>query len=90
MQCAGKGDLGIDKELCYGFFSDDANEYWGYRFTVTWDDWTENILWEMEIQRKKEEREGKKGTWLKELEDVKELQVAEEEVRHCEERSDEH
>ncbi|GMH65483.1 hypothetical protein TL16_g04211 [Triparma laevis f. inornata] len=81
MQCAGKGDLGIDKELCYGFFSDDANEYWGYRFTVTWDDWTENILWERGIQRKKEEREGKKGTWLKELEDVKELQVAEEEDR---------
>ncbi|GMH81432.1 hypothetical protein TrVE_jg13907 [Triparma verrucosa] len=80
-QCAGKGDLGIDKELCYGFFSDDVNEYWGYRFTVTWDDWTENILWEREIQRKKEEREGKKGNWLKELEEVKVLQQAEEEER---------
>ena len=74
----GHGELNIDKKFCYGFFSDEQNEYWGYKFTLTWDDYTESEEWEQNIAAAKLARSKQSGKWLSDIKDVKELQVKEE------------
>ncbi|GMI09753.1 hypothetical protein TrRE_jg12552, partial [Triparma retinervis] len=75
----GLGEFNIDKKFYYGFFSDEQNEYWGYSFTVTWDDYTEVQKWENEIEALKGEK-NKRGKWLSDIKEVKTLQVHEEKV----------
>jgi len=72
----GLGELGIDKNFYYGFFSDEQNEYWGYSFTITWDDYTETQIWENEIAAMKKEQ-AKGGKWLSDIKTVKKLQIQE-------------
>ena len=70
-----------DKPFTYTFISDDANEYWGYRFVLEWDDFTEIAKIEEEQERERMAREGAKRKWLCEIDEVRKLQVVEEKER---------
>ena len=74
----GVGELGIDKNFHYGFFSDEHNQYWGYRFTLSWDDWSEPEAYAQAALKESEKRTGKRAQWLMDVKSVKALQVEEE------------
>ena len=74
----GVGELGVDKDFHFGFFSDEQNQYWGYRFTISWEDWTETERYSQAAKAERNERKGARGDFLLECSAVKELQVKEE------------
>ena len=58
-----------------------SNEYWGYKFVIEWEDFSEIAKIEAEQEQERMSRSGARRKWLSEIDEVRKLQITEEKER---------